>query len=146
MVREGAKTLTPNFSPSCAWLQASLVTLMAEHITKHCLTSSSKDHRASVARLGGVTLAMCTILQKLPHMRNKETATWRSTAATPTRPESSFLDSAHLNIKFYTRTAHNKIKVTAATNHTHTPQPSYSECRDLAWETKANYYYNYNYI
>ena len=29
-------------------------------------------------------------------MHNKETATWRSTAATSTRPESSFLDSAHL--------------------------------------------------
>ena len=37
-----------------------------------------------------------TILQKLPHMRNKVTATWRLTAATSTSPDSNFLDSAHL--------------------------------------------------
>eukprot|EP00731_Ephydatia_muelleri_P030959 Em0022g473a len=42
-----------------------------EHIAKHCLTSSSKDLRASEARLGGATLAMWTILQKLPHMHNR---------------------------------------------------------------------------
>ena len=94
--QHGERPRPPNFSPSCAWLQASLVTLMAEHITKHCLTFSSNDLRASVARLGGVTLAMWTILQKLPHMRNKETVTWRLTAATSTRPESSFINSAHL--------------------------------------------------
>eukprot|EP00731_Ephydatia_muelleri_P019579 Em0012g404a len=79
----------------CAWIQATSVTLMAEHIAKHCLTSSSKELRASETRLGGVTLATWTILQKLLHMRNRVTATWRSTAATSTRPDSSLQDSAH---------------------------------------------------
>ena len=86
----------PNFSPSCAWHYAPLGTSIAVHSVEPRWTSSSKDLRASGARLGGVTLAMWTILQKLPRMCNKVTATWISTAATSTSLDSDFLDSAHL--------------------------------------------------
>ena len=48
---------------------------MAEH---------SPRQKTSEARLGGVTLAMWTILQKLPDMRSRVTPTWRWTAATST--------------------------------------------------------------
>ena len=65
---------------------------MTVHSTKHCWTSSSKDFIASEAKIGGVTLVMWNMLQKLLHIPK------RSTAATSTRPDSSFLDSAHLPV------------------------------------------------
>ena len=70
---------------------------MAEQSTKHCLTSSSMDTRASEAKLGGVTQVRWTNLQKPPHMRSNVNATWRSTLATSTRLVSNFLDSALLS-------------------------------------------------
>ena len=47
----------PKLRLSCAWSQLLSGIDGAKHEAKHCLTSSSKDFKLSIQRLGGVALA-----------------------------------------------------------------------------------------
>ena len=68
---------------------------MAEHVAKHCLTSSSKELRASEARLGGGDPCYVDHPAEATTHVQQGNCYLEINCSTSTRPDSSLLDSAH---------------------------------------------------